>query len=191
MLIFFSLYLAAKAPLKKTLLYAKLLPGIIALVILLQVLFGGGLSTGLMISCRIVALLVLMPMLTETTGTPALALGLTRLGLNYRAAYVITATLNLVPSFEEEARLIMDARRLRGMKSVKLKEYPSIVLPLMIKAMRKAQLAALAMDARAFGAYRNRTWQREITMSARDYGAFVAATVLSAAALTANFLLKR
>ena len=191
MLIFISLYLTAKVPLKKTLLYGKLLPGIIALVILLQALFGGGLSAGLMISCRIVALIVLMPVLTETTGAAALALGLTRLGLNYRAAYVITAALNLIPSFEEEARLIIDARRLRGMKSVKLKEYPSIVLPLIIKAMRKAQLAALAMDARAFGAYSTRTWQREITMSALDYGAFAMGIAWSAAALTANFLLKR
>jgi energy-coupling factor transport system permease protein len=157
----------------------------------LQALFGQGLLAGLMIACRIITLSVLMPWLTMTTDIQLLALGITRLGLNYRAAYIITSTFNFIPSFETEARLIMDARKLRGMKSVKLTEYPAIALPLMIKAMRQAQMTALAMDARAFGAYPARTWLREIKFSALDYGAFAAGTAWAAAVITANILLKR
>jgi len=162
---------------------------LIVFVITLQVLFGQGLHTGLMIACRIVALTALMPALTMTTEPPLLALGMTRLGLPYRAAYIITTTLNLIPSFEEEARQIIDARRLRGMQSVKWREYPAIVLPLMVKALRQAQLMALAMDVRAFGAYPTRTWLRVIRLSAVDYAAFTAGIIWAAVAVTANGLL--
>jgi energy-coupling factor transport system permease protein len=135
-------------------------------------------------------LVVLMPLLTMTTGAKQLALGLTRLGLPYRAAYVITSTLNLIPSFEEEARLIIEARRLRGMESVKLGEYPALVLPLMVKAMRKAQLAGLAMDARAFGAYKTRTWPHKIQFSVIDYMAFTAGIGCFVIAVTADVFVK-
>jgi energy-coupling factor transport system permease protein len=190
MLFFFGLCLAAGIPLKKIFPHFKFLAGLIALVIALQVFWGQGLSAGLMIGCRIIALVVLMPALTMTTDAQLLALGITRLGLHYRAAFIITSTLNLIPVFEEEARLIMDARRLRGIRSARLREYPAIALPLVIKAMRQAQMTALAMDARAFGAYRTRTWLREIKLSAVDYGAFAAGIVWSVAAVTANYFLK-
>jgi energy-coupling factor transport system permease protein len=191
MFLFIGLYLAAGIPIKKVFAYGKYLLPLIALLIGLQALFGQGLSAGIMIGCRIITLSVLMPILTMTTDIQLLALGITRLGLNYRTAFIITSTFNFIPSFEAEARLIMDARRLRGMKSVKMHEYPAIALPLMIKAMRQAQMTALAMDARAFGAYRTRTWLRDIKFSALDYAVFAAGIIWTAAAITANIILKR
>jgi len=190
MALFVGLCLAAEIPLKKIFPHVKILLCVIALVIALQMLFGQGLYAGLMIACRIVALTALMPALTMTTDPQLLALGITRMGLNYRAAFIITSTLNLIPSFEEEARQIMDARRLRGMRIFKPGEYPAIALPLMIKALRQAHLMALAMDARAFGAYPARTWLREIKMSAADYAAFAVGTTWSVIAVTANCLLR-
>jgi energy-coupling factor transporter transmembrane protein EcfT len=190
MMFFFGLCLAAKIPLKKIFPHFKFLACLMAVVMTLQFFLGQGLSFGLMIGCRIITLIVLMSMLTMTTDSQFLALGITRLGLHYRTAFIITAALNLIPSFEEEARLIMDARRLRGIRSVRLKEYPAIALPLVIKAMRQAQMTALAMDSRAFGAYPGRTWLREIKLSAIDYGACAAGISWSVAAVTANCLLK-
>jgi energy-coupling factor transport system permease protein len=190
-LMYIGLCLAAGIPLKKIFASGKYLLPLVALLIGLQTVFGRGLFTGLMTGCRVISLSVLMPVLTTTTDIQLLALGITRLGLNYRAAYIITSTLNLVPLFEAEARLIMDARKLRGMKSVKLAEYPAIALPLMIKVMRQAQMASLAMDSRAFGAYRTRTWLREIQFSTLDYGAFAGGAAWAAAVITADILLKR
>jgi energy-coupling factor transport system permease protein len=198
MALFAGLCLAARIPLKKIFPHGKFLAGVIALVVVLQVFFGQGLNTGLMIGCRVVALAILMPMLTMTTDTQLLALGITRLGVNYRAAYIITSTLNLIPLFEEEARQIIDARRLRGMRPVKgagtaagtaLIEYPAIALPLMVKALRQAQLMALAMDTRAFGAFRTRTWLGDIKLSAADYGAFAAGIAWAVIAVAANHAL--
>ena len=190
MLFFLCLCCTAGIPLKKIFPHFKFLSILIVVVAALQLLWGQGLSAGLMIGCRIIALVVLMPMLTMTTDTQLLALGMTRLGLHYRTAFIITAALNVIPSFEEEARLIVDARKLRGIRSARAREYPAIVFPLIIKAMRQAHMTALAMDSRAFGAYRTRTWLLEIKLSAIDYGVFAAGIVWSVAAVTANGLLK-
>ena len=94
----------------------------------------------------------------------------------------------MIPSFEEEARVIIDARTLRGMQSVRFREYPAIVLPLLFKAMRQAQMAALAMDSRAFGAYRTRTFIGETRFSAFDRWAFTAGIAWSGIAVAANCL---
>jgi energy-coupling factor transport system permease protein len=191
MVVFTGLCLTARIPIKKIFPHYKLLFSLIVLVITLQTVFGQGFFFGLMICCRIIALAALMPALTMTTDTQGFALGITRLGFNYKAAFIITSTFNLVPAFEEDARQIIDARRLRGMESVKLRDYPAIVLPLMIKAMRQAQMMGLAMDTRAFGIYPKRTWLREIHFSAVDFRAFMAGIAWAAAAIAANFLLKR
>jgi energy-coupling factor transport system permease protein len=191
MVVFTGLCLAARLPFKKIFPHAPFLLGLIALVVALQTVFGQGFFFGLMISCRVIAIAALMAALTMTTDTQTLALGITRMGCNYRTAFIVTSTLNLIPAFEEETMQIIAARRLRGMESVKLTDYPAIVLPLMIKAMRQAQMMALAMDTRAFGIYRTRTWLREIHFSADDGKAFAAGIAWSMAVITANVLLKR
>jgi energy-coupling factor transporter transmembrane protein EcfT len=102
----------------------------------------------------------------------------------------------LIPSFEEEARLIIDARRLRGMKSLKktnvakrLREYSAIMLPLMIKALRKAVIIGLAMDSRAFGAHPKRTWLNEAKMKPIDFTVLAVGIAYAAGAMTANYIL--
>jgi energy-coupling factor transporter transmembrane protein EcfT len=197
MLLFAALCRSAHIPLKKLFPHWRFLVFLALLVLVLQILFGQGLVTGLMVCCRIASLTILLPTLTATTDARQLAWGITRLGLHYKAAHVITSTLNLIPSFEEETRLILQARKLRGIRSfenggllAKLREYGAITLPLMIKAMRKAQIVGLAMDARAFGAHTTRTWLFTTRMSALDYTAFACGIAFSAVALTAQFLVQ-
>jgi len=159
--------------------------------------FGGGLITGLMIACRIISLVIILPLLTMTSPPGDIAFGITRLGFNYKTAYIITSAFNILPSFQEDARQLLDARKLRrGVmprgKNVfaRFGEYAKIALPIMIKMMRRASAAGLAMDARAFGAYRARTWRHETGMKAVDFTALTAALVYAAVAVTANYIIK-
>ena len=177
----------------------------IALVVILQIVFGGGLIMGLMIACRIISLVIILPLLTMTSPPGDLAYGITRLGFNYKTAFIITSAFNLLPSFREDARQLLDARKLRRFarpRSVmpirtfaRFGEHAAIALPLMIKTMRRASAFGLAMDARAFGAYRartwhSRTWRRKTGMSAVDFTALAAALVYAAVAVTANYIIK-
>jgi len=127
-----------------------------------------GIVTGLVVVFRLAALMLLLPVLTATTGYEKIAAGLCALGFNYRIAVIITTAFNLIPIFEENARVIMDAQKLRGMRSL-AKAYPAMVVPLMLGAMRKAQAASVAMDSRAFGVYKTRSWADKPVMKKRDF----------------------
>jgi energy-coupling factor transport system permease protein len=155
-----------------------------------------GLFLGLTICCRLAALTLLLPMLTLTASPREIAAGLCFLGFNYRTAFIITTAFNMIPLFQEEGRLIMDSQKLRGMRSFeegslagKLKAYPSLAVPLMLGAMRRARSAAIAMDARAFGIYKTRTWLERPVMRGRDYLSIAVCVVFSAGLVLLNFFL--
>jgi energy-coupling factor transport system permease protein len=217
-----GLWFAVRMPRHTIKTYLKALSVFMAFVLALQTLFGpgeryilrplipeylpiiggtgslkwDGLMLGMVICCRVAALTLLMPMLTMSTGPRLLALGLARLGLPYKAAFIATTALNLIPAFEEDVRIIMDAQKLRGMRAFeegtlmdKCRAYPALVLPLVIGAMRRAQLLGTAMDARGFGAFRTRTWLAQIRMSPLDYTVCAAGAVFAASMLTLNWAL--
>ena len=156
-----------------------------------------GLITGLVIGCRLAALMLILPMFTETTAPEQIACGLAALGFNYRVSFIITTAFNLIPLFEEEGRAIIDAQKMRGLRFLeegsfftRLKVYPGLVVPLVLGAMRKAQSASAAMDSRAFGVYKSRTWLEKPAMKVRDYTALSVCFVFSALTLFLNYMLK-
>jgi len=129
-----------------------------------------GFILGLVIICRLSAMMLLLPVFTETTPPNQIAAGLCAVGFNYRTAFIITTAFNLIPLFREEALVIMDAQKLRGVRSFErrsfdrgslfsgIKAYTGLAIPLMLGAMRKAQSSSVSMDSRAFGVYKTRTW---------------------------------
>jgi energy-coupling factor transport system permease protein len=135
-----------------------------------------GLILGIVIVCRLTALTLVLPVFTQTTSPYETAAGLCVLGINYRAAFIITTALNLIPLFREEIFAIMDAQRLRGMRKFGIKSYIKLLVPLMLGAMRKAQVSSIAMDSRAFGVYKTRTWLDKPKMKPLDF-IFIAGSV--------------
>ncbi len=124
-----------------------------------------GLIFSLLLTVRLMALLVLMPMVIKSTRLDLFSLGLVKIGLPYRIAYMGTTAINMVPTFSDEIRVIMDAQKMRGMTVFeegktweKVKAWTTLVVPLVIGAMRRAQQMGVAMDTRAFGASKKRTY---------------------------------
>jgi len=117
-----------------------------------------GLFLGIIITLRLAALIILLPVFTETTPPDKIASGLCSLGINYRIAFIITTAFNLVFLFGEEARSIMNVQKLRGTRKFGIKAACALLVPLMLGAMKKAGRASVAMDCRAFGLYKTRTW---------------------------------
>lgn len=155
-----------------------------------------GMLFGLLISFRLLVLVCLLPLITMTTPIHMFALGLVRMGMTYKIAYTATTAINMIPALQAETGVIIDAQRLRGFTVFekgtlmqKMKAYPALVVPLVIGAMRRAQLMGVAMDARAFGALKGRTYVEDIAMRPADWVALVVLVFYSAAAVTANFLL--
>jgi energy-coupling factor transport system permease protein len=128
-----------------------------------------GLLFGIVIVCRLAALTLILPILTQTTSPHKIIKGLCKFGINYRSAFIITSALNLIPVFNEEAQVIMDAQRLRGMRKFGIKSYITLLIPLMLNAMQKAQISSVAMDSRAFGVYKTITWLEQPKMKLIDF----------------------
>ena len=143
-----------------------------------------GILFAVLIILRLLAVVLVLPLVSLTTPIHLLTLGLVRLGLPYRVAYAMTTAINLIPVLQAEGNVIVDAQRLRAMQVFekgrfwdKLRSYPALVTPLVIGAMRRAQLIAVAMDSRAFGAGKTRTYVHDIRFQARDW-LFLLGTVL-------------
>jgi len=128
-----------------------------------------GFFLGLIIICRLAALLIILPVFTETTPPHKIAAGLCALGLNYRISFIITTAFNLIPFFKDTTLIIMDSQKLRGLRAFGIRAYVSLLFPLMLSAMRKAQVSSIAMDSRAFGIYKTRTWTNKPRMKTSDF----------------------
>jgi energy-coupling factor transport system permease protein len=83
----------------------------------------------------------------------------------------------------------MDAQKLRGARVFekrsflgKLKAYPGLAVPLVLGAMRKAKSSSVAMDSRAFGVYKTRTWLEKPKMKVYDL-IFIALSLAFAAGI--------
>lgn len=206
---FLALWFAARLPGKYLTGYLKFLSFLIVFIIVLQMIFYpdaernllgilklDGLIYGIVLGIRLCSLILLMPMLTMTTPLNRLALGMTRMGLPYKAAYIMTTTMNMVPMFQSEIRSIQEAQKMRGMTAfehknviVKAKAYPALVTPLVIGGMRRAQQMGIAMDSRAFGAFKKKTYVSEIRTKPTDWVALVLVCLYCAAIITANYYL--
>ena len=155
-----------------------------------------GLFFGILLAIRFYALIMLLPTIVKTTRLDLLSLGIQGLGMNYKIAYMATTALNMIPAFQDEIRTIQEAQKMRGQTvfesgglGEKIKGWISLVVPLVVGAMRRAQMMGVAMDTRAFGAYPQRTCISTLTLKKSDVLIGVAYLVLAVALLVGNFTL--
>jgi energy-coupling factor transport system permease protein len=149
-----------------------------------------GMLFAVLLALRLLAMIILLPLVSFTTPVQNLALGLAKMGMPYQWAYATTTALNLVPILQTETGVIMDAQRLRAMQSFekgslmdKLRAYPALVTPLIIGSMRRAQLMSIAMDSRAFGASKERTYLEDVDMHPSDWAFLVISIIYTVAIL--------
>lgn len=186
------LWLVAKLPISVLTGYVKFIGALLLILLIFQAFFypgktilfqlgilkirEEGIVFGLILGLRLVTLICLMPLVTFTTKIEKLSLGLIKLGLPYTIAYTVTTALIMIPILQSELKTIMDAQRLRGFEvfekgkfTEKIKAYPTLVVPLIISSMREAKLMGVAMDSRAFGASKSRTFLEDIVMQPKDW----------------------
>lgn len=157
-----------------------------------------GIQFGLMLGFRLLVIMCLMPLIIMCTRVRELSLGFVKLGVPYRIAFMITTALNQVPMLQDEISTITDAQKLRaftvfedGKPLQKLKAYPALVVPLVMGAMKKSVLIGTAMDVRAFGSKKSRSYLHDITMEGKDIAALVGIVLFCGGLLAANLYLQR
>lgn len=149
-----------------------------------------GVLWGILLCLRVLTLMCTLPLLLATTSIEELALAMVRMGLSYKVAFTATTALNQLPILRSDITAIMNAQKLRGFTVfdngslfAKLKAFPTLVVPLVMGAMRRATLMGVAMDSRAFGSDKTRTYIMSIHTKAGDW-IFLALSVLLGSALT-------
>ncbi len=87
----------------------------------------------------------------------------TQMGIPYRIAYAFFIALRIVPTIEEEIKIIRSAQAVRGVDRQRgamgrIRETKRYAMPLLVGALRRASTMVMSMESRGFGAYPERTF---------------------------------
>jgi energy-coupling factor transport system permease protein len=104
---------------------------------------------------RILMVLGSFLLLSLTTRPDELMLSLTQRGLPGTIAYIVVATVQIVPRFQAKAATILDAQRSRGLETEgsivrRMKALIPLVIPLVLGSIVDVEERAIALEARAF-----------------------------------------
>lgn len=133
---------------------------------------------------RVANLALLFAQYMMWTHPTDMALMLTRFGLPHRLALMIGFALRSFPLLQREAARIMAAQQVRGRPLdgtwQKIGGLVTIMLPFVLRVLRRTTEIAVAMELRGLGYSRERTYLRRIGMKPADWVA-VAVMVLAVA----------
>jgi energy-coupling factor transport system permease protein len=158
-----------------------------------------GIELGASVGLRILFLISTSLLFISTTEPGDLVLSLIQQArLNYKLAFAMLVAYRFIPIFAEEYANIRAAARVRGVGSGggligAIRALRRDAVPLLAGAIRRSERLALAMDSRAFGAYPDRTYHKELKIKTADWLFLVGVIVVSGgifATLAATGLMK-
>jgi energy-coupling factor transport system permease protein len=133
------------------------------------------LYAGSAIALRIYALLILaLPFSLTTEPSNFIRSIIQNLNLPYKFSYGVMVAFRFLPMMETEFNVVRSAHKVMGIADEsgvrsyfeKTKRYS---VPLLVNAIRIGERTALSMDGRAFGAFEERTFFREIEFKKIDW----------------------
>lgn len=151
-----------------------------------------GVMHGILIFLRFVLIIVISTLLTLTTEAleiaDAIEFYLTPLKwLNFPVAettMMLSISLRFVPTMIDEAEVIMNAQKSRGVSFdegnliERIKSFIPILIPLFVNSYDRAPQLATAMEARAYQGGENRTKYRQLNWAFNDTLLIICTTVL-------------
>lgn len=115
-----------------------------------------------------------------TTDPSEFAASLNKLGVSYKAAYTVSIALRYIPDVQRDYKDIAFAQQARGIdlsKNEKLikriKNSAAILMPLIFSSLERIDKISLAMELRAFGNNKKRTWFNIRRFEKQDYLAII------------------
>lgn len=118
------------------------------------------------------------------TNPSEFAASLSRIGVSYRMSYAVAIALRYIPDIQEDYHDIAFAAQARGIDisrkaklSKRIKNVSSILMPLIFSSLQRIETISCAMELRAFGRNKKRTWYSERRFEKGDYIALGVAVV--------------
>ncbi|MCC6013052.1 MAG: energy-coupling factor transporter transmembrane protein EcfT [Candidatus Verstraetearchaeota archaeon] len=124
---------------------------------------------------RFISLISIFSIFFLSTSPEDLMQSMIKLKIPYEYVLTFNMAIRFVPTLAREAQTIIDAQRSRGLEFEKgnifqkVKKYIPILIPLIISSLRRAEVIADAMESRAFGASKTRSFLYTLTMSKKDF----------------------
>jgi len=150
---------------------------------------------GLTSAVRVGCLATVWYILIFTTSQRDLVRALVKLGLRFDFGLALAIALRFFPAFGTIMESVIDAQRARGMEFEKgnflsrSKKYVAVMGPAIVSALRTADTLSLALQSRAYGARRDRTYLRELRMRGKDYAALAIVVAMLAIPVFARVVL--
>lgn len=111
-----------------------------------------------------------------TTEPSEFAASLNKLGISYKAAYTVSIALRYIPDIQRDYRDISFSQQARGIDLSKkeklmkrIKNSTAILMPLIFSSLDRIDKISLAMELRAFGHSKKRTWYNFRKFDKMDY----------------------
>lgn len=122
------------------------------------------------------------------------ASSLNKIGVSYKISYSVAITLRYIPDIQREYVDISFAQQARGIDMSKkeklakrIKNSAAIIMPLIFSSLDRIDAISAAMELRAFGENKKRTWYNEREFTIKDY---IAIVIISIVLITSIVLLK-
>lgn len=140
----------------------------------------------LTISLKYAVLMPITVIFIFTTHPSEFASSLNKMGIPYKIAYAINIAFRYIPDVMTEYKNILDAQQARGLAFNKgegtiierLKNYTTILVPLVSSSIKRIETVSNAMELRSFGKKRKRTWYSYKKLKGMDYAFIICCIVL-------------
>ena len=140
----------------------------------------------LTISLKYAVLMPITVIFIFTTHPSEFASSLNKMGIPYKIAYAINIAFRYIPDVMTEYKNILDAQQARGLAFNKgegtiierLKNYTTILVPLVSSSLKRIETVSNAMELRSFGKNRKRTWYSYKKLKGMDYAFIISCVVL-------------
>lgn len=141
---------------------------------LVQLLGGGSLESAYVTGFRMLSMTTVFIILLTTTRLQDLTAALVKqVHIPYEYAFMFTAALRFVPDFIAESKSVREAQSCRGLSVSgnivkRLKNYMTVVQPLILKSLGRSETMALSLELRAFGSNEH-SFIANVTLRTADY----------------------
>ena len=110
------------------------------------------------------------------TNPSEFAASLNKIGVSYKVAYTVSIALRYIPDVQRDYKDISFAQQARGIDlsskeklSKRIKNSAAILMPLIFSSLERIDKISLAMELRAFGNNKKRTWYNSRKFGKIDY----------------------
>ncbi len=135
-----------------------------------------GVLFGAVIGLKIMAVISVVPLLTQTTPMPQFMAGLAALRVPYKVAFTLGIAFRLQPLIQQTYQDITESQKMRGhdvdempLRKRILEGYFPLFVPLILTMLRRSQDLDIAIESRAFGAPVERTSLVDIGLKTGDF----------------------